>query len=242
MTIDRIGDYQLTRSLPAMMAGVLDFEAIHVLLPRRAHVRIAAHDAASALMRHACTLEALRHPGVPRVYELGILDDRRPWIAYEALGGPTLADLMLERALGPMEMLIMLRDLAEILHHAHMRSIAHEHLRPEAISRTEDGAFLITGWGATIRSNLVRPQPGDGTNTREDIHALGAMMSLTMAPSAAVPIPRGVTILLERMTSGIALAQPSAAEVRAEAIRLLEGTDDEVEIELVDVESLAGGA
>lgn len=231
MLIDRIGDYRLTRALPAMMAGVLEFEATHVLLPRRAHVRIAAHDAANDLMRHACTLEALRHPGVPRIYECGVLDDDRPWIAFEELAGPTLAELMLERALGPMEMLVMLRDLAEILHHAHMRGIAHEHLRPEAIARTEDGAFMITGWGATT----------DGTNTREDIHALGSMMSLTMAPSSAVPIPRAITTLLERMTSGISLAQPSAAEVRAEAIRLLDGTEDEVEIELVEVELLAGG-
>ena len=231
MTIDRIGDYRLTRALPAMMAGVLEFEATHVLLPRRAHVRIAARGSAHALMRHACTLEALRHPGVPRVYECGVLTDERPWIAFEELGGPTLAELMLERALGPMEMLVMLRDLAEILHHAHMRGIAHEHLRPEAIERTEDGGFLITGWGATT----------DGTNARADIHALGAMMSLTM--SSAAPIPRAITVLLERMTSGIALAQPSAAEVRAEAIRLLDGTDDEVEpeVELIEVELLAGG-
>ncbi|MDQ3335198.1 MAG: hypothetical protein M4D80_08550 [Myxococcota bacterium] len=212
----RIGDYELTRSLPAMAANVLEFEAEHVLLPRVAHVRIASHDAARQLMRQACLLEAIRYPGVPRVYECGLLDDR-PWIAYEALEGPTLAEMMLERAWSPGEMLLVLRDLAEILHHAHTRGVAHAHLDPESIARHED-AFYITGWGVSE----VAASPGD------DIRALGAIMSLTMSGTS----PHPIRALLHRMSAD--LAQPNAAEVRAQAIRLLDNIDDEVE--LVDLD------
>jgi serine/threonine protein kinase len=214
---ERIGDYELTRSLPAMAAGVLEFEAKHLLLPRVAHVRIAAHAAARQLMRQACFLEAIRRPGVPRIYECGLLDDRRPWIAYEALEGPTLAQLMLERAWSAAEMLVVLRDLAEILHHAHIRGVAHAHLDPESIAR-HDGALYITGWGVSNVAAIA----GD------DIRALGAIMLLTMSGT----ISRPIRTLLERMSADI--GQPSAAEVRAEAMRLLENLDDDVE--LVDLD------
>ena len=212
----RIGDYQLTRSLPAMAAGVCEFEATHVLLPRLAHIHIADRAAAPQLVRRACLLEALRHPGVPRVYECGLLDDHRPWIAYEALGGPTLAALMLERAWTPNEMLGVLRDLAAILDHAHGRGIAHGRLTPELVAWHDD-ALYITGWGIT------------DANAREDIRALGAMMALTIGGT----IPRPIRALLEQM----AAMQPSAADVHAGAVRLLEG-DEDVELELVDLEQV----
>jgi serine/threonine protein kinase len=223
----RIGDYELTGSLPATTPGIVELEALHVLLPRTAIVRVAAHDAARQLMREACILEALKFPGVPRIYECGLLRDRRPWIAFEAIEGPTLADTMLERPLGPAEMLVRLRDLAEILHHAHTRGVAHSRLRPELIIHGDDGLY-ITGWG-TAELTL---------EPRDDVHALGAMMAFTMAP----PIARGIRILLERMTSDTAIAQPTAAEVRAEAIRLLEDLDvEEIVLVAVDEPQLAGG-
>lgn len=111
------------------MCGVVEHAATHALLPRKAIVRFAAHDAEAQLMREACVLEAVKHPGVPRVFECGLLEDRRPWIV----------------------------------------------------------------------------------------------------------------MLFDRMTSSV-LVQPSTAEVRAEAMRLLENVDvEEVEIELIDLGPLAAG-
>ena len=219
--ITRIGDYELTRALPAMVAGVLEFEATHVLLPRLAHIRIAEHDAAPQLVRQACILEALRYPGVPRIYECGLLDDRRPWIAYEALEGPTLAQLMLERAWTPNEMLVVMRDLAEILHHAHMRGVVHGRLSPETIARHED-ALYITDWGIA-----------EGADVREDVRTLGSLMSLTMSGA----VPRPIRAFLARMSSDV--AQPSAVEVRTTAMRLLEGDTDEEAVEL-DLDLVTG--
>jgi serine/threonine protein kinase len=156
---------------------------------------------------------------VPRIYECGLLDDRRPWIAYEALEGPTLAQLMLERAWTPNEMLVVMRDLADILHHAHMRGVAHARLTPETIARHED-ALYITDWGIA-----------EAADPRDDIRALGSIMSLTMSGT----VPRPIRALLERMT----VAQPSAADVRAAAMRILEGDADEEAVEL-DLDLVTG--
>ena len=228
MSATRIGDYQLLRSLPAMTPGVLDFEATHILLPRRAHVRLARgghEEAAKQLMREACVLEALRDPGVPRIYECG-LRDGRPWIAFELLDGPSLAEAIRDRALSQSEMLAIVRDVSEILHHGHMRGAVHGWLGPASIVR-HDGGICVTGWGAAATP---------AADPRDDVAALGSIIVLALAPPMSRPLAR----LVDRMMSRSIITRPSAAEVRAETIHLLE--DDiveEVEIELVD--DLPGG-
>src|SRR5678815_928881 len=77
----RIGDYVVEREV-AYEASAIAYFATHVVLPRQAHIKVAhpgPRAAAIQLLREACILEALSHPGVPRVYECGVLADRRPW-------------------------------------------------------------------------------------------------------------------------------------------------------------------
>src|SRR3954471_15540370 len=92
----RLNDYLVEHELPAK-PGQVAYAATHALLPRRARL-LSLHPTftglqpiAVQLMHEACILEALHHPGVPRVYECGMLADRRPWIAVELIEGPTLA-------------------------------------------------------------------------------------------------------------------------------------------------------
>ena len=219
----RIGDYDLTRELPPSMPSVLEFAATHVVLPRQARLRIGS-DAISAkrLMREACILEALRHPGVPRVFECGLLEDRRPWIATELIDGPTLADAIADRPLLVKETLALLRDLAQILHHAHARGIAHGQLRPQLVVRDTTGLY-IESWAD------ARTHDGGEFDPRADIHALGAIAYAALTNAApAMPLarrlpalPRTIALLVDRMLSDTPLARPSAAEVRAEAIQIL---------------------
>jgi tRNA A-37 threonylcarbamoyl transferase component Bud32 len=217
----RIGDYELTRSLPIVQAGILEFEATHIVLPRKAHVRLArgGHEAAAQLLiKEACILEALRDPGVPRIYECG-LREGRPWIASELLDGPSLDEAIRGRAMSPAEMFAIVRDVAEVLHHAHLRGVAHGRLAPASIVRHE-GGLCVTGWSATA------------VDAREDVAALGKILALALAP----PMSRTVMQLVDRMTSDNVFTQLSAAEVRAEAIRLLE--DDIVETVEIEIEQV----
>ena len=227
MTVTRIGDYQLTRQLPATSAGVLEFEATHILLPRKAHLRMArgGHDEAAAqLMREACVLEALRDPRVPRIYECG-LREGRPWIASELLDGPSLAEAIRDRAMSPAELLVVVRDVAEVLHHGHTRGVVQGRRGPASIVRHE-GGLLVDGWGAA----------SPGADPRDDVAALGKLIALAHAP----PMSRPILQLVDRMTAENAFARPSAAEVRAEATRLLED-DDVEEVEIVLIEGVIDG-
>ena len=83
----RIGDYVVDREVAYETAAIV-YYATHVVLPRKAHVKVShpgSRTAAVQLLREACILEALSHPGAPRVYELGVLADRRPWSSIEQL-------------------------------------------------------------------------------------------------------------------------------------------------------------
>src|SRR5436190_5950085 len=135
---NRIGDY--------VIDGEADdgYQATHVLLPRRVRLDImhptfvGLRPVAVRMMREACILEALRHPGVPRIYEVGVLADQRtqrPWIASELVHGESLATTFLIGYVTVVEVLAVVRDVADILAHAHARNVVHRGVRPEAIIR-----------------------------------------------------------------------------------------------------------
>ncbi|MGN6108699.1 MAG: serine/threonine-protein kinase [Kofleriaceae bacterium] len=256
----RLGDYRVERELVAK-PGELAVEATHTVLPRRARI-LSLHPAfagiqtiALQLMREACILEALRHPGVPRVYECGVLSDRRPWVAIELVEGPTLAELL--AAAGPLpviEVIGLLREVAEILHHAHTRGLVHHNVRPEAITRRAEGACL-TDWGAarghdTPEPLLVPPDSlayqapevvaGEGADRRADLYSLGVVVyealtldHPTLSARARLPgAPPRLTALIDRMLSPDPAARPTSAEVRAEAISLVDLVEISVPMEI----------
>src|SRR5687768_4752535 len=94
----RIGNYRVEQELGVGVSWST-YHAAHAVLPRQAVLKIRPAEFAVPLLREACLLEALRHPGVPCIYESGVLPDRRPWIAYEAFEGSTLADLIAQQPL-----------------------------------------------------------------------------------------------------------------------------------------------
>ena len=141
-------------------------------MPRRANIKVvyAAFAGESPYLvqtlREACILEAISHPGVPIVYESGLLPDRRPWFAFELIHGPTLDDLLVPRALPIREVARVMRDLADILEHAHRRGVIHRGLRPDRIVMTTQRRFplCIPDWSEAIAHDAsASVPPPDGS-------------------------------------------------------------------------------
>jgi len=232
----RVGDYVLERELPAKPTE-LAFEASHVLLPRRArlvalHPALAGNHAAGVeLMKEACIVEALRHPAVPRVYECGILVDRRPWFAVEIAEGPTIAELTTLLPLSVADVLVRLHEVGAVLDHAHMRGVVHGDIRPAVIAQCVDG-LRVTDWSL---STLDTSRPSD-------VYALGvvAYAALTLelptlsAAERAPDAPGELTALIDRMLSTYPHTRPTSAEVSAEAARIIELDVDAPEIFIFD--------
>jgi serine/threonine protein kinase len=199
---DRIGNYRVERELGPTGSGVL-LQVRHQVLPRRAIIKV-VHAAFAAqppfvvqTLREACILEAIGHPGVPIVYESGLLRDRRPWFAFELVHGPTLEDVLASGAMPVIEVAGLLRDLADILEHAHRRGVIHRGLRPDRVVVTNDRRFplCIPDWSEAIAhdaSACVPPPDGchgyvapelalqdagaaERVDDRADMFALGAI-------------------------------------------------------------------
>lgn len=134
----RVGEFVIEARLGARGTGHL-YRATHLVLPRRATIHVlpvadgAMRSAALELLREACVVDALDHPGMPRVFECGMLADRRPWIASELIEGHTVAHLLQTQQVTLGALLAIVRDVATVLAEAHRRGLVHGHIAPGAI-------------------------------------------------------------------------------------------------------------
>ncbi len=198
----RVGDYRIDATLAARGTGVV-YAATHMVLPRRAAIKVmpSLHEwsrkLATQLLREACLLEAIDHPGVARVFECGVLADKRPWVASELVEGVTLADItsrnvIENRRMAPLDVAILIRDVSQVLEHVHRRGVVHCNLGAHAIAIGGNHRFAVTlsDWSSarTFDSNTPIPlQPqaparphtspeqreGSIIDGRTDVYALG---------------------------------------------------------------------
>jgi serine/threonine protein kinase len=236
----RIGDYEIERETES------GYEARHVVLPRRVQLTVmhptfvGLKPVAVRMMREACILEALRHPGVPRVYEVGVIADgrsQRPWVASELVEGTSLGDSLFDGDLVAVDELIdIIRQVADVLAHAHARNVAHRGIRAEAILRCDlrGHPICVINW-----SEARVPDATDDTDRAfaDDMFALGLVADLAIASRAGVPA--ALTALVDDMLAPNPMSRPSAADVvtRCRAIRDTLEAKLEVDLDL-DVEDL----
>jgi serine/threonine protein kinase len=219
----RVGDYTIDRESSREQSGVV-YQATHLLLPRKAHVKVANdRTVAKQLLREACLLEALQHPGIPRVYECGILADRRPWVAFQRIDGQTLASALSGR-MPVADLVVLLRDLADVLAHAHARGVVHSRLMPETIVLTPERGLSVYLRGWSLARTVESTQSLDA---REDVYALGgvafraltgclhtpAVSATDWCPSA----PTELTALIDVMLDDNPRVRPTSEEVRERA-------------------------
>jgi serine/threonine protein kinase len=225
----RIGDYIVDREVAYEAAAIVYF-ATHVVLPRQAHIKVThpgSRPAAIQLLREACLLEALSHPGVPRVHECGVLADRRPWSAIELVPGIAFDRFAGDRPVAQSDAVVALRDLADILHHAHERGIVHRRLTASAILRTERrrSVYAIEDWAD---ARALDAGADVAVDARDDVHALGAIVfraltgrdpsggSLATHCSAA---PTELIALVDQMLAE-PVVRPTAGEIYDRALWL----------------------
>jgi serine/threonine-protein kinase len=192
----RIGDYQLEQELAVSPVSFL-YRAQHSVLPRRALLKVSRETTTRVdVLREACLLAALSHPGVVRVYETGRMSDQRTWFAYEDVEGMTLADAFdggPDSALGAIAAEVavgMIRDVAEILAYAHQRGVIHCAIAPErlVVARGRGFPICVTDWSAA-RAHDAETAPaadlvaytapelatGEPIDDRVDVWALGVI-------------------------------------------------------------------
>lgn len=235
----RVGDYTINGEHAREPNGVV-YQATHLVLPRNVFLKVMAgawsRQAAVRLLREACMLEALGHAGIPRVYECGVLADKRPWVAFEHIDGDSLANKLAAGPLPLAELVGLVRDVAEILHHAHARGVVHRGLTAEAIVYTpaRQLAVCVRGWDGAGTVDSIQH-----LDARDDVYALGAIAFRALTGCLHTPAvsatewcpsaPAELTALIDVMLDGSARVRPTADEVAARA-RWLATTIEPLEI------------
>ncbi len=201
---DVIGNYRIERHLAEGGMGVV-YVGKHALLPRRAAIKV-LHASLSrqsyarrGLLREACLLDSMADPTSVRVYDAGILDDGRPWLAMELLEGEDLATMFARR--GPLdfvEIAVIIDGIAAVLAAAHRRGVMHGDVKPENVmlqrcahapAQLEGHCVRLVDWGvarpvhevdrksthAVGTPHYMAPEQvrGDALDVRVDIYALG---------------------------------------------------------------------
>jgi tetratricopeptide (TPR) repeat protein len=184
----RAGRFQLGRELARGGMGVV-YSARDESLGRDVAVKV-LHErylvdslVGQRFMDEARITAQLQHPGIPPVFEVGRLDDERPYLAMKLIKGRTLEDLLKERsdpASDRGRFLAVFQQVCQAVGYAHSKHILHRDLKPANVMVGAFGEVQVMDWGL---AKLLQPcggaahQPAAGTET------IGGTVIQTARPS-----------------------------------------------------------
>ncbi|KYF56796.1 protein kinase [Sorangium cellulosum] len=199
------GEYVLEEFIAKGGCGAV-FSARHLHTGKRAAVKVlneAVAHSTRVLDRFAREIEALRrisHPNIVEIYEVGELDDHRPFYAMEHLEGQTLDALIkAEKRLGLRDVLELMEPVCAALGAAHAAGIIHRDVKASNIfigsgqPRTvklldfgiakmmapeESSTWLTTAGRMPGTPSIMAPEQilGGPIDARVDIYALGVLL------------------------------------------------------------------
>jgi eukaryotic-like serine/threonine-protein kinase len=110
----------------------------------------------------------LQHPGIVPVYELGLMEDDRPYFTMKLVKGRTLAALLAQRATPDADrgrLLDIFESVCQTMAYAHSRGVIHRDLKPANIMVGAFGEVQVVDWG--LAKVLVRGGTADERRARE---------------------------------------------------------------------------
>jgi serine/threonine-protein kinase len=119
---------------------------------------------AARLARERHILASLEHPHIARLYDTGLDDQGRPYIAMEYVEGLPIDAWCRERDPSLRERLQLLLQVLAAVAHAHSRLVVHRDLKPANILVTPDGQAKLLDFGI---AKLIHGDVSDGTALTE---------------------------------------------------------------------------
>lgn len=93
------------------------------------------------------TLASLDHPHIARLLDGGRLDDGRPWFAMEWVDGAPIDDVVEQRHLDVRARVMLLRDTADAVAHAHGRLVLHRDIKSANVLVDRDLRVRLVDFG-----------------------------------------------------------------------------------------------
>jgi serine/threonine protein kinase len=121
--------------------------AIKCLRPPRADELLTWEQMVQRLVREAQAAGSLQHPNIVAIYDI-VPNGNSPAIVMEYLHGRALSQLIEPgRQMNPDHTMLVLKQCASALDHAHSRNIVHRDVKPSNIMVDEAGFVRVTDFG-----------------------------------------------------------------------------------------------
>ena len=171
-----LGDYEVLSLIGSGGMGEV-YRARDLRLKREVAIKIinaslsGDADAVARFRREAEAASALNHPNIVTVHGFGeaTLPDgtSASYMVVELIEGPTLRELLNDRAVSRRDLLRYCAQAAEGLSKAHAAGIVHRDLKPDNIMVTPDGYAKVVDFGLA----KLHEQPSSADEATEKLHA-----------------------------------------------------------------------
>ena len=198
----QVGPYRLLRELGrGGMGSVWLAERSDGRLRRKValklpHAGLSGHRLGERFNRERDILAALEHPHIARLYDAGVTDDGRPFLALEYIEGESIMDYCRVCTLGLADRLRLFGQVLRAIQYAHSQLVVHRDLKPGNIFVSRDGRVHLLDFGIAkllggeVGADLTEAgaQPltpqyaapeqilGQAVGTASDIYALGVVL------------------------------------------------------------------
>ena len=252
---DAVGPYRLLQPLGSGgMGAVWLAERSDGSLKRRVALKLPhlswAPGLAARFERERDILATLEHPHIARLYDAGLDERGRPYMALEYVEGEPIDAWCRERDLAPAARLQLLLQVAEAVAYAHGRLVLHRDLKPANILVTGEGQVRLLDFGIAklmqaegaaetaltqasgraLTLDYASPEQirGETLGTASDVYSLGVVAFELLAGARPYRLKRGSAAELEEAITGQEVPRASAMAASPALQRALRGDLDAI--------------
>jgi serine/threonine-protein kinase len=202
-----------------------------------------ARGLAERMARERDILASLEHSHIARLYDAGLDEHGRPWLALEHVQGKPIDEHARDQALDVKQRVRLLLQVCEAVAYAHSRLVIHRDLKPSNILVTEDGQVKLLDFGiaklmqgeqaqATALTELggraltldyASPEQvrGEALTTSSDVYSLGVVAFELLTGARPYQLKRGSAAELEEAIAqaDVPLASTAATPMLRKALR-----------------------
>ena len=250
-----IGPYRLIRELGVGGMGLVWLaERVDGGLKRQVALKLPRMGWSSGLAermgRERDILASLDHPSIARLYDAGLDEQGRPYLALEYVEGEAIDVHCKKHALSVLDRLLLILQVARAVVHAHARLVVHRDLKPANILVTAEGqvrlldfgiAKLMEGeltqetqltqqGGRALTLDYASPEQirGDPLGTASDVYSLGVVAYELLTEARPYQLKRDSAAALEEAIASVDVRLASAAASIPSERRALKGDLDAV--------------
>lgn len=125
----------------------------------------ASPDRARAFVSEGRLAARVRHPNIVTIFDVGLLEDRTPFLAMEYVAGSSFALILAQRLFELREAVEILAKVAEAVHAAHQRGLVHRDLKPSNILLDESREPKVVDFGLAVHESSQSGRKGEFAGT-----------------------------------------------------------------------------